>query len=105
MNSNTGEEIGSVRRADVSLRDEAGHSSAFYTAELSGDASWRVPCAFFIKCFEGPSPVLQGPSPQLLEQVEGFISGSDSIPAGLTRPSPEVLEKVQKFISEAGLFR
>ncbi len=105
LNSNSGEEIGSVRRADVSLRDEAGHSSSFYTAELSGDASWRVPCAFFIKRFDGPSPVLQGPSPQLLEQVEGFISRSDSIPAGLTRPSPEVLEKVQKFISEAGLFR
>ena len=98
LNSNTGEEIGSVRRADVSLRDEAGHSSAFYTAELSGDASWRVPCAFFIKRFGGPSPVLLGPSPQLLEQVEGFISRSGSIPAGLTELSPEVLEKVRGFI-------
>ena len=74
LNSNTGEEIGSVRRADVSLRDEAGHSSAFYTAELSGDASWRVPCAFFIKRFDGPSPVLLGPSPEVLEKVREFIS-------------------------------
>ena len=103
LNSNAGEEIGSVRRADVSLRDEAGHSSAFYTAELSGDASWRVPCAFFIKRFGGPSPVLLGPSPQLLEQVEGFISRSGSRPEDLAEPSPEVLEKVQEFISEAGL--
>ena len=105
LNSNTGEEIGSVRRADVSLRDEAGHSSAFYTAELSGDASWRVPCAFFIKRSGVPSPVLLGPSPQLLEQVEGFISRSGSPPSGLPGPSREVLEKVREFISEAGLLK
>ena len=98
LNSNTGDEIGSVRRADVSLRDEAGHNSAFYTAELSGDASWRVPCAFFIKRFGVPSPVMLGPSPQLLEQVEGFISRFDSPPGGLAEPSPEVLEKVRELI-------
>ena len=98
LDSNAGDEIGSVRRVDVSLRDEAGHNSAFYTAELSGGASWRVPCAFFIKRFDAPSAVLLGPSPQVLEQVEGFISRFDFPPTGLAEPSPEVLEKVRGFI-------
>ncbi len=86
-------------------RDEAGHSSAFYTAELSGDASWRVPCAFFIKRFDSPSPVLLGPSPQLLEQVEGFINRSDSPPADRPISSAEVLEKVRGFVSQGGLLK
>ncbi len=73
VTSNVGEEIGSIRRVDVSLRDAAGHNSAFYTAEISGDASWRIPCTFFIPRFGGPSAALPGPSAEVFEQVQDFI--------------------------------
>ena len=73
VTSNAGEEIGSISRADVSLRDAAGHNSAFYTAEISGGASWRVGCAFFIPRFDAPSAALLGPPAEVFEEVRDFI--------------------------------
>ena len=79
VTANSGEFVGEISRADLSVRDEAGRSSAFYRADaLDAQGDWRVPCSLFIPRRSEPGLSLhRGVLPASVREVAEMYIWSD----------------------------